>query len=85
MTFQKNAQITSSLAIVVNIPNEKSPNNGPPTTPKIVNAACKTPPKNCARYATAMQTIPYINESSFVCMPAVASEMSLLNNILWTG
>lgn len=49
---------TISLGIEENMPSEKSPKRGPPTTPNMVNEACRTPPKNWARKAMARLTMP---------------------------
>lgn len=57
----------------MNIPKVKVPNTGPPTTPNIVRAACRTAPKYLAIKAIAKQQPPYSIDITFVHMAAVDS------------
>lgn len=47
------------------MPRVKIPNNGPPTAPNMVNAACNTPPRYSARKAKAKKISPYVQAANF--------------------
>ena len=55
---------TFSSTAVENMPTVKRPNKGPPTTPKIVREACRTPPRYSAKNAMARLKAPKIKATS---------------------
>ena len=70
-------QLTFSSTAVENIPIVKRPNKGPPTTPKIVREACRTPPRYSAKKAMARLMAPKAKATSWVIQAKRESDVFL--------
>jgi len=73
------------LAKGTNIPKVNNPNSGPPTTPKIVRVAWRTPPRDSAAKAIPRHTNPYNSANTFEMSPLWVSGSGVFLSLAYTG
>jgi len=73
------------LAKGTNIPKVNNPSSGPPTTPKIVRLAWRTPPRDSAAKAIPRHTHPYNSASTFEMIPLQVSGSGVFLSLAYTG
>lgn len=77
--------LTIWLAEGTNIPKVNNPNSGPPTTPKIVRLAWRTPPRCCAAKAIPRHRNPYNNANTFEMSPLQVSGSGVFLSLAYAG
>jgi len=80
-----NSILTVSLAKGTNIPKVNNPSSGPPTTPKIVRVAWRTPPKDSAAKAIPRHTKPYNSANIFEMKPVRVSGSGVFLSLAYAG
>jgi hypothetical protein len=73
------------LAEGINIPKVNNPSSGPPTTPKIVRVAWRTPPKDSAAKAIPRHTNPYNSANIFEMSPLRVSGSGVFLSLAYAG
>jgi hypothetical protein len=73
------------LAEGINIPKVNNPSSGPPTTPKIVRLAWRTPPKDSAAKAIPRHRNPYKSANTFEMSPLWDSGSGDFLSLAYTG
>jgi hypothetical protein len=73
------------LAKGTNIPKENNPSSGPPTTPKIVRVAWRTPPKDSAAKAIPRHRNPYNIANIFEMSPVQVSGSGVCLSLAYAG
>jgi hypothetical protein len=73
------------LAKGTNIPKENNPKSGPPTTPKIVRLAWRTPPIDSAAKAIPRHRNPYSSASIFEMSPVWVSGSGVCLSLAYAG
>jgi len=73
------------LAKGTNIPKVNNPSSGPPTTPKIVRLAWRTPPKDSAAKAIPRQRNPYNSANTFEMNPLWVSGSGVFLTLAYAG
>jgi hypothetical protein len=62
-----------------------NPNTGPPTAPKIIRLAWRTPPRESAKKATPRHRNPYNSASTFEMSPLWASGSGVFLRLAYAG